>query len=164
MKKITIFILLFICYLGHSQQKQCFISYNQIDKIFKLHSHEDIDDELKKLNYTFNFSSSYTTYWNEKTKSNFNIFRDENTNKINFVYLDVNENCYNNLKKEIISAGFTKVNEKLDKYRINFYYKKNDKYIILGKVSSFNIDGEVIKTGFDFGIFTEDKYYEYINK
>lgn len=163
MKTITTFILLFTCYLGHSQYKQCFMSYSQIDKIFELNSHEDIDNELKKLGYTFNFNSTYTTYWNEKTKSNFNIHRDENTSEISFVHLDVNENCYNNLKKEIIAAGFIKVNEKLDRYRINFYYKKNAKYIILGKVSSFNVDGEVVKTGFDFTISTENKYNEFIN-
>lgn len=162
MKTITTFIIFFTC-IAYSQQKQCFVNFNQIDKIFKLHSLEDIDSELKKLNYTFNFNSTYTTYWNEKEKSNFNIYRDENS-KINFVYLDVNENCYNNLKKEITAAGFEKVNEKLDKYRLNFYYKKNDKYVILAKVNNFDIDGVVTKTGFDFSICTEDKYNEFINR
>lgn len=162
MKTLTTFIIFFTC-MAYSQQKQCFISYNQIDKIFKLHSLEDIDSELQKLNYTFNFNSSYTTYWNEKEKSNFNIFRDENK-KINFVYLDVNENCYNNIKKEIVTAGFVKVNEKLDRYRLNFYYKKNDKYVILSKVNTFDVDGMVTKTGFDVSICTEEKYNEFLNR
>jgi hypothetical protein len=162
MKTITSFIIFFSC-LAQSQQKQCFISHNQIDKIFKLQSLEDIDSELKKLNYTFNFNSSSTTYWNEKEKSNFNIFRDENS-KIIAVYLNVNENCYNNLKKEIVTAGFIKINERLSKYRLNFYYKKNDKYVILSKVNTFDIDGEVTKTGFDFSICNEDKYNESIDK
>ena len=76
----------------------------------------------------------------------------------------MSEKCYNNLKKEIIAAGFVKENEKIDNYRINFYYKKNDKYIILGKVNGLNLDGEVVKTGYDFSICTEEKYFELINR
>jgi hypothetical protein len=162
MKTVTGFIIFFTC-MAHSQKKQCFISYNQIDKIFNLQSHEDIDSELKKLNYTFNFSSSYITYWNEKEKSNFNIFRDENS-KIIAVYLDINENYYNSLKKEIVTAGFIKIDERLSNYRLNYYYKKNDKYLILAKVNTFDIDGVVTKTGFEFGIYNEDKFNESINE
>ena len=164
MKTIINIIIILTANIVFSQKTQCFINYSNIDKIYNLNSLEDIDSELKKLNYTFNFKSTYITYWNEKAKSNFNISRNEFTNKIEFLFLDINEKCYNNLKKEIIAAGFVKENEKIDNYRINFYYKKNDKYIILGKVNGLNLDGEVVKTGYDFSICTEEKYFELINR
>jgi hypothetical protein len=164
MKTIINIIIILTANIVFSQKTQCFINYSNIDKIYYLNSLEDIDSELKKLNYTFNFKSTYITYWNEKAKSNFNIYRNEFTNKIEFLFLDISEKCYNNLKKEIIAAGFVKENEKIDNYRINFYYKKNDKYIILGKVNGLNLDGEVVKIGYDFSICTEEKYFELINR
>lgn len=60
MKTITIFILFFTLNFGYSQKNQCSISFNQIEKIFKLYSYEVIDNELKKLNYIFNFNSNST--------------------------------------------------------------------------------------------------------
>ena len=79
MKTIINIIIILTANIVFSQKTQCFINYSNIDKIYNLNSLEDIDSELKKLNYTFNFKSTYITYWNEKTKSNFNIYRNEFT-------------------------------------------------------------------------------------
>ncbi len=52
----------------------------------------------------------------------------------------------------------------MSKYRIDLYYKKNNEYIILGKVNSFDLNGQVTNNGFDISMITEDKYFEFINK
>lgn len=163
MKRI-IFILVLFTNFTYSQNSPCVLSYKNILKVFNLNSHEEIDNELRKYNYVFDFNSSYSHYWNKQQKSNFSIYRDETTNEINLVTVDVNEKCYQNLKKEIILAGFIKVNEKIGQYRLDFFYKKNDSYVILAKKNTYDLDGRIIKYGFDFTIISETKYYELTNK
>lgn len=163
MKKV-VFLFVFLSSFAYSQKSTCPMSYKNVLKIFNSNSLEDIDTELKKYNYIFDFNSSYSNYWNEKQKSNFSIYRDETTNEINLVTLGINENCYQSLKNEIISEGFIKVGEKPGKYRLDFFYKKDDIYVMLAKTNTFDIDGKVVKHGFDFTIISESEFYKISGK
>lgn len=163
--KIRLLILLSLLFnIIFAQKKQCNINYNVVKKVFHLESIESIDSQLNKYGYIFDFNSDYTNYWNEVQKSNFSIYWNEHKSNINYINISVNSLCYNSFKQEVINLGFEKVYEKMSKYRIDLYYKKNNEYIILGKVNSFDLNGQVTNNGFDISMITEDKYFEFINK
>ena len=163
--KIRLLILLSLMFnVNFAQKKQCNINYNVVKKVFHLESIESIDSQLNKYGYIFDFNSDYTNYWNEVQKSNFSIYWNEQKSNINYININITSLCYDNFKQEIINLGFEKIYEKMSKYRIDLYYKKNDEYIILGKVNTFDVDGKVIKNGFDISMITEDKYFEFKNK
>ncbi|UOK42179.1 MULTISPECIES: hypothetical protein [Flavobacterium] len=158
MKK-TIFILFFLSNVIYSQNKQCFITYKTVEKIFKLNSLEEKDDELIKLNFKHNSSLNY---FNEKAKSNITILTNK-TNKPSGLRMDFSEICYNSFKKDIIALGFIKINESFSDSRIDFHYKKGNIYIIFGKMKDVYAisTGKSSKTFYGFDILTEDLYLEF---
>lgn len=163
--KIRFLILLSLMVnLNFAQKKQCYINYNVINKVFYSKSIEEIDTQLNKYGYVFDFNSDYTNYFNKVQRSNFSIYWTEEKSNINYINVNVNASCYDSFKQEIINRGFVKVYEKMSKYRIDLYYKKNQEYFILGKTSYFNLDGKVTGNGFDVSLITEDQYLEFINK
>ena len=163
--KIRFLILLsFMFNLNFAQKKECFINYNVIKKVFYSKSIEEIDTQLNKYGYVFGFNSEYTNYFNKAQRSNFSIYWNEEKSNINYINVGVNSLCYDSFKQEIINLGFVKVYEKMSKYRIDLYYKKNQEYFILGKVNTFDLDGQVTGKGFDVSLITEDQYFVFINR
>lgn len=163
--KLNFVILLSLMFnINMAQNKQCSINYNFIDDVFHSKSIENLDSQLSEKGYIFNFNTTYTNYWNAKEKINFNIYWDEQKSQINFINIEISSFCYEDLKEKIISLGFKKVYEKMLKSRIDLYYNKDEKYIILGKVNTNNLTENTTKNGFDISMISESKYYELIKK